>query len=376
MGTFGIKMGEAATSAAGNFVGQVGGAVGDAVLGLFGADQRTKQAQMNRDAAELNEEFSKRMEERAYQRQREMYDISKKDQSYESRVKDMEAAGLNVGLLYGGTPTGGGMGVASTAPQGTTGGQQGGKAVSATERAAAAAQMYGLEVQNKAVESQAKLNEANAKKAEAEAKKIAGVDTDLGNKTLEEITENINNKKIQRAGMILQNSFDEIRNEIADATKGEQMMIVTQTSTNLYRQGLKLEHEIDTAAAQKIITQEEANNAKEKYNLEIKKLRADIAYTWALKATTEEQANKFKAEIIRLQDQTDIDWSNVDLREREMKNALYVAGIHAAGKIVGELIELFAKLKTLDIGKDVIKKEQYDPTSKTKTTVTSERRRK
>lgn len=374
MGAFGIKMGEAATSAAGNFVGQVGGAVGDAVLGLFGADQRTKQAQMNRDAAELNEEFSKRMEERAYQRQREMYDISKKDQSYESRVKDMEAAGLNVGLLYGGTPTGGGMGVASTAPQGTTGGQQGGKAVSATERATAAAQIYGLEVQNKAVESQALLNEANAKKAEAEAKKIAGIDTDLGNKTLEEITENINNKKIQRAGMILQNSFDEIRNEIAEATKGEQIMMVTQTVTNLYRQGLKLEQEIDTATAQKIITQEQANNAKEKYNLEVKKLRADIAYTWALKATTEEQANKFRAEIERLQAQTDIDWKNIDVREREMNNALLVAGIHATGKVVSELIDMFTKLKTINIGENTIKKEIYDPKSKTKTTVTSSKK--
>ncbi|UPW41142.1 DNA pilot protein [Sigmofec virus UA08Rod_5365] len=108
----------------------VGGLVGG-VLNLFGGDARRRklmqdqysmQAALNEQAAKLNYEYGEEAAKNAFQRQLEMYQRSYKDQSYEAMRKQMEDAGLSVGLMYGKGASGGAGGSTSGAPMGNTGG--------------------------------------------------------------------------------------------------------------------------------------------------------------------------------------------------------------------------------------------------------------
>ena len=73
--------------------------------------QKNAQKELNEQAASLNYEYGEKAAENAYQRQLAMYNRSYGDQSYKAMVKQMEEAGLSVGLMYGGSGSGGGAGV-------------------------------------------------------------------------------------------------------------------------------------------------------------------------------------------------------------------------------------------------------------------------
>lgn len=70
----------------------------------------------------------------------EMYERSYQDQSYNAMRKQMEDAGLSIGLMYGGGGTGGTGGATTGAPQGETGGAEAGRADGAAAQQAAAIQ--------------------------------------------------------------------------------------------------------------------------------------------------------------------------------------------------------------------------------------------
>ena len=130
------KIGEGAMSA--GISGAIGTGLG--LLGSIGAGRRQKKAieaqknaqkELNEQAASLNYEYGEKAAENAYQRQLAMYQRSYEDQSYKAMVKQMEDAGLSVGLMYGGNGSGGGAGAMSGAPKGDTGGAIAGQAVNA-----------------------------------------------------------------------------------------------------------------------------------------------------------------------------------------------------------------------------------------------------
>lgn len=128
----------------GNFLNQASSTLKDlnglsnGVSGIFGAlgigeNRRIKkqleaQKQLNEQAASLNYMYGEKAAQNAYKRQMEMYERSYQDQSYEAMRKQMEDAGLSVGLMYGGAGAGGQGGATSGAPQGETGGAVAGDA--------------------------------------------------------------------------------------------------------------------------------------------------------------------------------------------------------------------------------------------------------
>lgn len=165
MGTFGSQLLTAAKDGlTGGLASGISGAVSGltGLIGQIGAKKRMKelakyqtdlQKELNEQAAELNYEYGEKAAENAYARQMEMYNRSYADQSYSAMRKQMEDAGLSVGLMYGkGGASGGGAGSTSGAPQGATGGAQAGQA-------ATAAEMYMAQIQEK------RLNLENAKLA-------------------------------------------------------------------------------------------------------------------------------------------------------------------------------------------------------------------
>lgn len=151
MGNFGnyLKM------AGGSIMGGLTAGIGKGVTGLFGgigagARQRKllkaqEQAQMrlNEHAAKLNYDFGEAAANNAFERQMKMYERSYEDQSYKAMRKQMEDAGLSVGLMYGGGGAGGAGGATSGAPMGATGGAEAGNA--GTAIAAAVEQELGLQ---------------------------------------------------------------------------------------------------------------------------------------------------------------------------------------------------------------------------------------
>ena len=79
------------------------------ITSLFGGDKKQleMQKELNEQAARLNYEYGEMAAENAYKRQLAMYERSYQDQSYSAMRKQMEDAGLSVGLMYGGN---GGLG--------------------------------------------------------------------------------------------------------------------------------------------------------------------------------------------------------------------------------------------------------------------------
>lgn len=97
------------------------------VDGLFGVAQQYNQnefakaeAEKNRifqsAEADKNRQFQAQEAERAFEREQEYYD---KNLSFSAQVKQMQEAGLNPAMMYGGNTTGGGTPPASAAPSGS-----------------------------------------------------------------------------------------------------------------------------------------------------------------------------------------------------------------------------------------------------------------
>lgn len=150
--------------------------IGNAVGSIFGLgyNQRLKkqikaQKQLMDHSAKLSYDYNELAAQNAFQRQMEMYERSYQDQSYSAMRKQMEDAGLSVGLMYGGSGSGGGEGSTSGAPQGqatVSGGN-------ANASIADIVQMGGLGLQLKGLQKDLQLKDAqiNEINATAEAKR-------------------------------------------------------------------------------------------------------------------------------------------------------------------------------------------------------------
>ncbi|WGL30938.1 DNA pilot protein [Dipodfec virus UOA04_Rod_565] len=93
----------AAESAAGGLLGSAASWLGDSLGIGSGARNYRYQKKLMDKQYELNEKAAKN----AYQRTREMYDYDYDKHTYEAMRKQMEDAGLSVGLMYGGGGTAG-----------------------------------------------------------------------------------------------------------------------------------------------------------------------------------------------------------------------------------------------------------------------------
>ena len=163
-------------------ISQAAGAAGG-ILGLFGIGNRKRakrqlenQIKLNEAANESNYRWGEKAAENAFKRQMEAYERSYKDQSYAAMRKQMEEAGLSVGLMYGGSGSGGGSGFMTQAPMGQAHGANAGKADSPAEQWAMRANqielglnLANLKKQGEVLDSQADQNRASASKTAEEA---------------------------------------------------------------------------------------------------------------------------------------------------------------------------------------------------------------
>lgn len=187
MGKFGEFLKGVGNTALNGATGGLASGISGAIGGLLGGISRKKrekrqlenQIKLNEAAAKTNYEYGEKAAQNAYKRQMEMYERSYKDQSYAAMRRQMEDAGLSVGLMYGGAGSGGGAGAMSGAPQGATGGAHAGAADSPAAQVAADTQRaelgLNLAMQKKDLAlKDAQINQVNAtaEKERAEAANI------------------------------------------------------------------------------------------------------------------------------------------------------------------------------------------------------------
>lgn len=175
------------------------------LLGSIGAGRRQRKAieaqknaqkELNEQAASLNYEYGEKAAENAYQRQLAMYQRSYEDQSYKAMVKQMEDAGLSVGLMYGGNGSGGGAGAMSGAPKADTGGAIAGQAANAAALMEVENQRRSLALQQASMAKDIQLKDAEIELKEKEADK-AGKEA-LYTEALTETEDILRNAKAHR----------------------------------------------------------------------------------------------------------------------------------------------------------------------------------
>lgn len=195
------KIGESAIST--GISGAIGAGLG--LLGSIGAGKRQKKAieaqknaqkELNEQAASLNYEYGEKAAENAYERQLAMYNRSYEDQSYKAMVKQMEEAGLSVGLMYGGNGSGGGAGAMSGAPKADTGGAVAGQAANAAALIEVENQRKALALQQASMAKDIQLKDAEIELKKKEAEKV-GKDT-LYTEALTETENILRNAKAHR----------------------------------------------------------------------------------------------------------------------------------------------------------------------------------
>lgn len=143
------------------------------LLGNIGSNKRQKkqlglQNELIKEQAKTNYEYNELAASNAHERQLELYNMQKEDNSLQAQVQDAENAGLSVGLLTSGAS--GGVGSASAGAQG-----QGSRGLNPAD-AIAIAQIENerkqLGIERQRAYGETKLANAEAKKTEAETENI------------------------------------------------------------------------------------------------------------------------------------------------------------------------------------------------------------
>lgn len=226
---------------------QMGGQAAAGAMGLFlGGIQDKRQVKQQEKLQRLQIAGNKEMLAAQAAKELQMW----KDTSYPAQMEMLKKAGLNPGLIYG-------MGGAG----GQTTGGGGGGVTGATATQAGGGE-FGIAMQMGMMAAQKRLLEAQANNLDAQTKKTSGVDTQVGERTLDMMAEEIQNKKAQRVLYGLQARIDDARAQVAEGT------IETQIKTAEQILG-KLDQEVMQAEVKTFVDRATQNNVVDKVKEEL-----------------------------------------------------------------------------------------------------------
>ena len=165
-----------ASSGASSLTGLVTGGLSQA-LGLSWSPRKAMEEQWkyNKNIMALQNKYQQQAAEKSQQYAKDYWDYT----NTENQVAHLKNAGLNIGLMYGQSGTGG-MGANGGAYQASPEQPQG-------NPVAMALQTQQIEQQRRMNDAQIALAEAQARKADEEANKIGGVDIEEAKKRIEEM---------------------------------------------------------------------------------------------------------------------------------------------------------------------------------------------
>lgn len=292
-GASGAASGAAAGSALGPWGAVAGGLVGGA-MGLMSKSQADEQKGLTDIQGKENE----RLMEKSYALQRGMYDYTYSKNTPEQQVKNLQKAGLSVGLMYGQ----GGAGIT-----GTTGGSgstsvSGATASGTAEREAVQMQKVGMALQMAKLKSEIELNESAANQNNANAE-LSGAKTITEDKQRDMLIENMkqeglgrwleNNKRRYEGTETKGNTQNQ---EYGNSTYDEihQIMGNSYTAEGMTAALIKTQAEGGNAEAQKILNNKKAEGYYQELLNETIKAKAsgqmaenDAIKTAAMKLATE-----------------------------------------------------------------------------------------
>lgn len=196
--------------------------------------------------------------------------------NYDAQRKQMEKAGLNVGLMYEGGGPGG-----TTAGAGTGQGPKAGNATGGTPLA----QGMGMQMDRRMQEAQIENINANTEKTKADTTKTTGVDTEAVKTGIDNLKQATTNAEMQNKILEFEKQLKGIEVNIAGQTQ-EQTIQQVQTATDKLKdeaRSAKAKGTIDTATQENIIKGAELTN-----NETAAKINATKAGTEATKAGTKQ----------------------------------------------------------------------------------------
>ena len=379
MGWFGDALKSAGTAAADGMTGGLASGISGVVSGLFGSIgakkrlQRQVEAQkeLNEQAAQLNYEYGEKAAENAYNRQMQMYERSYNDQSYSAMRKQMEDAGLSVGLMYGGSGAGGAGGATTGAPQGETGGAQAGQADSPAAQQAAAIEQaklgLGLVSMKKDLAlKDAQIEEINAtaeaKRAEAgltAEKKITEVQTrqpliDKFNAEIGDLKAGAAKKNAERLLISTENDLKKTDLAIKNATKNDVIEKARHETMTAHQNLLKAIEEVRGMKADNEVKERTIDTVVATYNAKLKNIQIDTLvkrtegllnaqecekiYQQAYQIYTQNQHWKLDTLLDVMNTNIAIEHLNIEQKKMVIDSVVKVIAAFAAGKAVGNIV--------------------------------------
>ena len=196
----------------------------------------------------------------------------------EAQVKHYRDAGLNIGLMYGGSGSGGTM-------------QQPSASASGGKASAPTAGGMGLQVgmQMALLNAQKENIEADTKLKLTDAEKKGGVDTDAVNTSINAMKQATKNAELQNAIMEYDKTIRAIEANVAGLSQDERLKQIHLATEKLRgeAQSAKAKGHVDEATQQNVITN--ANLVNQELNVKIGNIKAS---TENVKATTEQTKQK------------------------------------------------------------------------------------
>ena len=271
-------------------IGTAAGAIAGGILGLFGGsggnsykDQKKLMSQAweyEKEGMGLQYEYNNKMGDENQRRAQELWDYT----NVENQRKHLENAGLSVGLMYG---NGGTMQASSAGGQGQ--GVQGMKA----NPVEIAIQNKALGIQMRQVESQTALNAASAAKQMAEAEKLKGVDTDAVKASIDNIIAQTHNEEAKNGLIYAQKRAAEIEADLNNANIEEIGWNIKYIEKNLNM----IDENITAAKINNEIAKATKANQIEMAQLNVLNAMKDAILKESQSKLTEEQAKAIVAQI-------------------------------------------------------------------------------
>lgn len=277
-------------------MGMLGG-----MLGMFEKDQQNQQQERLMDIQKANQmELNKQMQKI----QQENWENT----NYSAQREQMEKAGLNVGLMYGGQG-GGGMTMSSGS---------GGSAIGGTPAQAGLSSGMALQMAN--MQANTEVAKAQANKLNVEADKLKGVDTDYTKTQTESLAQGITNQKAQTKLTEMQTNLAGIEYDLKNAS--------IEDSINIIRnEKIKGDKQIYMMEKQGEILNEEAKNKAKEWDLKLTGMGLENTLTNAKIGLTTEQAKEVTQNVINSIRNTDTNVRNSITNQQNANTMQWESGV-------------------------------------------------
>lgn len=284
----------------------------------------------------------------AIEGQKEMADYNVEKQmdlwnrtNYNEQRKQLEKAGLNVGLLYGK----GGMGGSTAA---NTGNVQG---ASAQQNPGELSQGMALTLQAQLQKAQIENIAADTKKKEVEANKLAGVDTAEAQSRIKNLAANTDNTVMKGIIMNYEKAMAEVDARIKDETQDQAIATIAAIAE-------KVRGEAKSAQANGTVDESTVNNAIQQIQQANVEQNLRIASQKIGLTIDQKQLEKMAAEIANISHNQRMDWNKWEQGEKERwikektveiqkQMADFQTGGPAQAKQMGEAISAIIRAATL-----------------------------